>query len=83
MIVIYGGPDCGWCTKAKQLAEDINLKYEYRDVSDDAIKQELKERYPECKTIPQIWWHDRHIGGYSEFALEVENTIGGYGGGKI
>lgn len=83
MIVIYGAPNCGWCTKAKALAENMSLQYEYRDVSDDAFKQELKARKPDCKTIPQIWWNDNYIGGYTEFALEVENTIGGYGDGKI
>lgn len=83
MIVIYGGPKCEWCTRAKELAKNMNLRHEYRDVSDDSVKQELKERKPDCKTIPQIWWDDRYVGGYSEFALEIENTIGGYGDGKI
>ena len=83
MIVIYGRPNCGWCVRAKILAEDMNLKYDYRDISDDALRDELKAKKPDCKTVPQIWWNDRYIGGYSEFALEVENTIGGYGDGKI
>jgi glutaredoxin len=29
---------------------------------------------PNHKTIPQIWWHGIHIGGYDNFAREVENT---------
>ena len=34
---------------------------------------------PKTKTVPQIWWHGRHIGGYNEFAGEVQDTLGNYG----
>jgi hypothetical protein len=29
---------------------------------------------PDAETVPQIWWHDNYIGGYNEFATEIENT---------
>jgi hypothetical protein len=45
--------------------------------------KELMERLPDAKTVPQIWWYDRHVGGYQEFAKEVEDTLSGYGEQKI
>ena len=84
MITIYAKNNCSWCTKAKKLAEDINIRHEYRNVDTNVqFIIELSALKPDAKTLPQIWWNDRYIGGYTEFAREVENTIGGYGDGKI
>lgn len=83
MIVIYGSANCSWCVKAKQLAESRGLEHEYKDLLDPVVAEELSGVLPSFKTIPQIFWGERHIGGYAEFANEVENTIGGYGDGKI
>lgn len=84
MITIYAKNNCGWCTKAKKLAEDINIQHDYRNVDTNVqFIIELSALKPDAKTLPQIWWNNRYIGGYIEFAREVENTIGGYGDGKI
>lgn len=81
MITIYGASWCGWCQKAKGLAEQYQLDFEYKSVDNDTYKQQLKAMLPEAKTIPQIWWDGRHIGGYEDFAREIENTLGNYGQG--
>jgi len=75
MVVIYGTPTCGFCLRAKKLAERNNLSYEYKDITYEKFKHELVEQYGgEPKTVPQIWWNKNYIGGYEEFATEVENT---------
>jgi glutaredoxin 3 len=79
MITIYGHGRCGWCIRAKKLAERYSLSYEWKDTDDNAILNEMKIKLPEARTVPQIWWHEKYIGGYEDFAAEVENTIGGYG----
>ena len=83
MVIIYGNQRCGWCKKAKKLAIDYNLPYEWRDTDQDAILNELKLAMPTAKTIPQIWWYDKYIGGYDDFAAELSSTIGGYGEGSF
>lgn len=84
MITIYAKNGCGWCTKAKELVETLELKYEYLNVDEDfSYLMELSELNPNVKTLPQIWWDDRYIGGYTDLAQEIENTIGGFGDGKI
>lgn len=83
MITIYGNERCGWCRKAKNLAEQYELKYEWIDTDEDGVMEGLRVRIPDVKTIPQIWWHDRHIGGYTELLSEIQNTIGNYGQGRI
>jgi glutaredoxin len=75
MIVIYGTQSCSWCKKATELASDYNLEFEYRDVeTNQEWQNELLKAVPNCNTIPQIVWHDKVIGGYEQFASEIENT---------
>ena len=81
MITIYGHPRCGWCIRAKNLAKRYNLTHEWKDTDDLENLNELKAKLPDLEkiTVPQIWWHDNYVGGYDKFAVEIENTIGGYG----
>lgn len=74
MIIIYGKSSCSWCDKAMGLARQYQLDFEYRSVDNDHYKQQLKQMLPDVKTVPQIWWHGKHIGGYEDFASEIENT---------
>lgn len=83
MIKIYGKPACAWCVKAKKLAERYGMDYEYVDIQYKEGHDELYAKLPDVKTVPQIWWHGNHIGGYEDFAREIENTSGGYGDGRI
>lgn len=84
MIEIYGKSNCKWCKMAVELARARSLPYQYLAVDDDyGLYEQLKEKLPEVKTVPQIWWNSRHLGGYTEFAQEVENTVSDYGHGKI
>ena len=82
-VLIYGRSNCDWCEKALDLAHQYGIECEYRNVlQNEEWKQELLEALPDCKTVPQIFWHGNHVGGYEDFATEIENTRN-YGDGKI
>jgi glutaredoxin len=84
VITIYAKNSCKWCTAAKELADSRSLIYDYRNVDDNfQFMLELASLKPDVKTLPQIWWNDRYIGGYTDFTTEIENTLGDYGNGKI
>jgi len=83
MVIIYGTSSCVFCEKAKRLAEQYSLDYQYITVDDKQTQQDFKQRFPGAKTVPQIIWNNRHVGGYTEFAQEIENTIGNYGQGQF
>lgn len=74
MVIIYGTEWCGYCIRAKKLVEQYQLDFEFRDVDNLEMKAQLTSMLPDYKTIPQIWWYGNHIGGYDNFAQEVENT---------
>lgn len=83
-VIIYSKNNCGWCTKAMELAENMGFDVDCRNVDENIdYGFELMNAKPTAKTLPQIWWNNRYIGGYMEFAQEVEETIGVYGHGKI
>ena len=83
MVTIYGTSRCNWCEKAKELATQYNLQWEFRNVENEHFYDELKVLRPAIKTVPQIFWNGEYIGGYEKFANEIENTIGGYGDGAF
>lgn len=83
MITIYGTETCVYCVKSKRLCEDYNLNYEWKDTEESETLSHVKSLLPDMKTIPQIWWNEKHIGGYTEFASEIENTMNAYGDGRL
>lgn len=74
---IYTKPNCGFCVKAKTLAQQHGISYEEvhldvgqpRDsVSSYITREELLSKLPLAKTMPQIEVNGIPIGGYTEFA---------------
>jgi glutaredoxin len=83
MIKIYGDElTCSYCRMAKKLVQDYNLQFTFKNASDIGVYEELLDRLgrPSKFTIPQIWWDERYIGGYTELAQEIENTLGAHYG---
>ena len=76
-ITIYTGPLCNYCDAAKRLLnrnnapnKEINIA-EVNGAMDEMIKKANGKR-----TIPQIFFDDKHIGGYDDVrALEKENKL--------
>lgn len=78
MMIIYGKPSCGFCTKAKRFADDRQIAYEYKDVTNAKFLEELKEAVPGVKSVPQIFVNGDLVGGYTELVTYIEET--GYTG---
>ena len=76
-ILIYVGPSCNFCAAAKRLLERNNLKFSEIDISSsENIREEMIKKSNGQRTIPQIFFGDRHVGGYTELrALEKENKL--------
>ncbi len=76
-ILIYTAPYCNFCDAAKRLLERNKLKFSEIDVSSGAnIRDEMIKKTNGQWTIPQIFFGDHHVGGYTELkALEKENKL--------
>ena len=76
-ILIYTGPSCNFCDAAKRLLERNKLKFSEIDVSSgESIRDEMIKKANGQRTIPQIFFGDQHVGGYTELRdLEKENKL--------
>jgi glutaredoxin 3 len=76
-IRLYTTQFCGFCRAAKRLLIGKGLDFEEIDVTIDSDKRaEMIERAQGLRTVPQIFIHGRHVGGYEELArLEREGEL--------
>ena len=76
-ILMYSGPMCNFCEAAKRLLKRNNLDFEIIDISSgDGFMQEMMQKSNGRKTIPQIFFGDKHIGGYVELReLEKNGSL--------
>lgn len=77
-VLIYSKDNCPWCVKANTLCSNLKLTTKVIDLtSDKEEQQKFRKRLPDAKTLPQIFWGDMHIGGYTEFeAFMMERVYG-------
>ena len=68
---------CGYCDAAKRLLERNNLEFTDIDVSTkDWLRDEMTRRANGRRTIPQIFFGEKHIGGYQELReLEKNGSL--------
>ena len=76
-IIMYTGPMCNFCEAAKRLFSRNNIKYKEIDISTkDGLRDEMIKKSNGKRTIPQIFFYDKHIGGYVELReLEKNNQL--------
>ena len=59
---------CGYCVAAKRLLGARGVRYEEVDVTGNAGARAWLLEATRRRTVPQIFVHDRAIGGYEELA---------------
>jgi glutaredoxin len=71
-VEIYTFEWCPWCIKAKEFFDKNNIKYINYDASKPSVKRDMIKMSGR-KTVPQIFINDKHLGGYDDLVLFVEN----------
>jgi len=75
VIEIYGTDSCVFCDKAKELLETYNKEYTYIDVTEtEDTTAAFFKKFPNVRTVPQIEWEGKHIGGYTELERWLNHT---------
>lgn len=77
-VEIYSKRDCPWCERAKKLFDNLNVEYKEFVLNEDITKQELQEKIPGVKTVPQIFINNKLIGGFTELSAYLEESISNY-----
>ena len=74
MIKIYTSNWCGYCTAAKNLLNDLNLKFEEINIEEKNMSREDLKNLSGGYTVPQICIDDQFIGGYQELQSLYQNN---------
>ncbi len=63
-IIVYSGPHCPYCDRAKALLKKKGAAFQDIDVKADAAQlAEMMQKSGGRRTIPQIFINGNHIGG--------------------
>lgn len=65
-VEIYTKSNCSYCEMAKQYFDSQNIEYSLHDVENVETFNELINRNPSARTMPQIFINDQLIGGYTD-----------------
>ena len=66
-IIMYSGPMCNFCEAAKRLFARNNIAYNIIDISSkEGLRDEMIKKANGKRTIPQIFFGNHHVGGYTE-----------------
>ncbi len=76
-VIIYSGPDCPYCVRAKQLLTKKGAPFtEYNVRVDEQRREEMLVRANGKRTIPQIFINGQHIGGCDDLhALDAAGKL--------
>ncbi len=82
---IYTRDNCTFCVRAKALFDEQHVDYKEFIVGQGSgeenlqsnqhyvTKDQLLEKVPHAKTVPQIWLNGNYVGGYTELAAFFNN----------
>ena len=75
-VIIYTTRLCAYCVAAKRLLGARGIAYEEVDVTGDDAKREWLVRETGRRTVPQIFFGERPLGGYVELrALDQSGEL--------
>lgn len=81
LVEIFTGPHCSYCSRAKALLGRKGLAYREIDISSAQNFEEMANRLPRMRSIPQIFIGGKHIGGCEDLELldasgELDHLVG-------
>lgn len=69
--IVWSKNGCPYCDQAKKLLTQSGIKFEERNISEQAeLRETLLETLDQIapgkpKTVPQIWLHGEYVGDYN------------------
>ena len=77
-VVLYGTPWCPYCVRARELLASKGVDFDDIPVhTDPEVRAQMEERSGR-RTVPQIFFGDRRIGGFDDlYALERAGKLDG------
>lgn len=76
-VIIYSTAFCPYCTRAKQLLDNKNIKYtDIRVDENPERRSEMEQRANGRTSVPQIFIDDHHVGGFDDMVeLDIDDEL--------
>jgi glutaredoxin 3 len=75
-VVVYSTDYCGYCVRAKDLLQRKGVAFKEVMVDRDPEQRKIMEQRCGCRTVPQIFIGETHVGGYHDLRqLDVEGKL--------
>lgn len=76
-VIVYSGPACPYCVRAKELLKRKGIAFTEYNVKEDAARlDEMLAKSNGRRTIPQIFINGQHIGGSDDLhALDAKGGL--------
>ena len=76
-VVIYTKFGCGFCYRAKRLLDQKGVAYTEHDITlGGARRDEMLQRAPAARTVPQIFVGETYVGGSDDLhALDAAGKL--------
>ena len=65
-VEIYSRSNCSYCVMAMNFFDSKGIKYDVYSADDPKVFEEMLERNPQARTVPQIFIDDKLVGGYTD-----------------
>ena len=65
-VEIYSRSNCSYCVMAMNFFDSKGIKYDVHSADDPKVFEEMLERNPQARTVPQIFIDDKLVGGYTD-----------------
>lgn len=75
-VIIYTTCYCGYCHAAKRLLADKGIAFEEVDVTANLGKRKWLRKQTGSRTVPQIFWDGKSIGGYTDLCACLPALLG-------
>jgi len=57
-LVLYGAPWCGYCLVLKKKLDSREVEYDYKDVDEPGVREEMNQKTNGNQTIPVLLRED-------------------------
>ncbi|MAZ88912.1 MAG: glutaredoxin [Cellvibrionaceae bacterium] len=73
-VTVYSKDYCPYCKAAKKLLNTLNVEFKEIDVLRSPVDLKTMRRRSNRHTVPQIFFGDKHIGGYTDLVDYLQDS---------
>lgn len=75
-VIVWSKENCFYCHMAKGLLDREGIEFEERNIENgDWSRAQMLEAAPGATTVPQIFFDEEHVGGFTELQRYMKENM--------